>query len=370
MQTNDIHPARGNYARIKENKGDSFFHFRRFFNKFVITLISESHFARDKSKYMQSKEDPLLSIIIPVYQVEKYLEACIESVLAQSFASFEVILVDDGSTDSCGAICDRFARQEPRIKVIHQTNRGLSGARNTGIEQAAGRYITFVDSDDTVSAGLYEKNMRLLLESDADLLEFPVHIYYGSPEEEIWCGEPEFICGDVFARWIRSRGYEHCYACNKIYKRTLFDILRFPEGKLFEDIYTIPSIMEKANSYLISGQGIYYYHAREGSISRQRNFEQYNALFDSYIRLWKMTKEKAMHPDAESIAMITANWLICMARKDRLMTNGIIKNYTLPEVSFRSLLRKQMPFRKKLKQIPLALFGMKSHYLLLSRILK
>ncbi|MDD4608609.1 MAG: glycosyltransferase, partial [Bacteroidaceae bacterium] len=119
---------------------------------------------------------PTLSIIVPVYRVEAHLAACIESILSQSYTNFELLLVNDGSPDTCGDICEQYAAKDKRIKVIHQENGGLSAARNSGIEQAKGIYITFVDSDDTIAPHTYLSNMQLLLnDSSIDLLEYPAH---------------------------------------------------------------------------------------------------------------------------------------------------------------------------------------------------
>ena len=129
---------------------------------------------------------PVLSIIMPVYNVENYLQMAVMSVLEQEFKDFELILVDDGSFDRSGEICRELASQDARIVLITQQNKGLSGARNTGIKAARGEYITFIDSDDTIAKNTLSDNMNILSqEKDFDILEYPIYVSYNSPKENL-----------------------------------------------------------------------------------------------------------------------------------------------------------------------------------------
>ena len=176
-----------------------------------------------------------LSIIVPVYKVRDYLSRCLESILEQTVSDYELILVDDGCPEGCGAICDTYAQNYPQVRVIHQQNGGLSAARNDGIALAQGDYITFVDSDDALLPNTYAENMRILLANPKiDILEYPVHEYFDGPRSKRLTFVPRKVKGDgVFRDWVRHRGYDHAYACNKIYKRHLFHTLRYPEGGNF-----------------------------------------------------------------------------------------------------------------------------------------
>lgn len=315
-------------------------------------------------------ENPILSIITPVYNVEKYLPDCIRSIREQSFPHFELILVDDGSPDECGAICDAYALRDSRIRVIHQPNQGLSAARNRALEAARGEYITFIDSDDTVSADALGKNMGIL-QKDAgiDVLEYPIFVYYGAPEAKLWRKGPHAFTDHPFEEWFRQKGYQHMYACNKIFKRALFHEIRFPEGKIFEDIYTIPKLLKNSSRYFISDLGIYYYHAREGSISRQESFEQYRALFESNYSLWEMVKhERGMETEAGVFLLEVADWLIAMGRKDAKKTKQLLAGWPHLTLSPGELVRMPVPVTRKLKNMPWALFGIKLHYLIYTRI--
>ena len=207
-----------------------------------------------------------LSVVVPVYNVEKYLDACVESILCQNVNDCEIILVDDCSPDRCGMMCDEWAKKDSHIKVIHcPNNGGLSFARNQGLKVACGEYITFVDSDDYLASGTYKANLSILDEnSDIDILEFPVYVYYGSRKEYKYIpkvGELTYI------EWVNERGFNSCYVCNKIYRRELWNDMRFPEGRLFEDILTTPYIIEKSGKMYRSDVGMYYYCDRSGSIS-------------------------------------------------------------------------------------------------------
>ncbi|MEG1585469.1 MAG: glycosyltransferase [Bacteroidales bacterium] len=315
-------------------------------------------------------EKPVLSIIVPVYNVESYLHACIDSIRCQSFSSFELILVNDGSPDNCGSICERYKVRDQRITVVHQTNRGLSAARNTGIDIAQGTYITFIDSDDVIAPDTLALNMQILQENSAiEMLEYPIFVYYGAPEEKLWRKGPHEFCGNPFNEWFHDKGYRHTYACNKIFKRSLFDTIRFPEGKLFEDVFTIPQIIKICTYYYVSDKGIYYYYAREGSISRKQSFEQYRDLFISNYELLKMASEQnSLQTDVRIFSLEAVNWIISMTRADNKRTDEILPMYQIPGLSPLQLIKLPVPLKSKIKNLPLALFGIKVHRLIYAYI--
>ena len=202
-----------------------------------------------------------LSIIIPVYRVEATLNRCVESVLNQNLDDFEVILVDDGSPDDCPRICDEWAEKDQRIRVIHQANKGLSGARNSGIDMAQGDYITFVDSDDYIAKNTYAPLMQTL-ESDVeiDIIEYPIREFDFNPPT-VYTSMDDY--------WYLGQAYLHTYACNKIYRSPLFDDIRFPQGMVFEDANTLPIILKKARKVVTTNQGFYYYTVNPEGITRK-----------------------------------------------------------------------------------------------------
>ena len=208
-----------------------------------------------------------LTIIIPVYNVEAYLDFCLKSIARQNVEDYEVILVDDGSPDRSGALCDAWVRKDGRFRVIHcPENRGLSAARNRGLDEARGEYVTFVDSDDYISPHTLQTNMKLLaLHPEADVLEYPVCVYHGTAKAYRYTpGTCEIT---DYTGWAHRKGYIHSYAWNKIYKRSLWKSLRFPEGRWYEDVFTIPAVLRQARYILRSDKGLYYYCSRQGSIS-------------------------------------------------------------------------------------------------------
>lgn len=189
-----------------------------------------------------------LSVVIPVYRVEATLDRCVESVLAQDIEGMEVILVDDGSPDQCPAMCDAWAQKDSRIRVVHKQNGGLSDARNTGIDLAQGDHITFVDSDDWVEPGTFAALMPLT--GDNDIVEYPVaerlHL-----EDRVYQHMEEY--------WLQEKAYAHTYACNKIYRKELFKDIRYPKGRIFEDVYTLPLLLRQTKRIATTAQGCYHY---------------------------------------------------------------------------------------------------------------
>lgn len=174
-----------------------------------------------------------LSIIIPVYHTQDTLPRCLDSILRQSFTDYEVILVDDGSTDDSPKICDAYSRQDGRVKVIHKENGGLSDARNAGIHEAKGEYITFIDSDDTIA----EDTLSLVIEKiitypETDILEYPVMERLGNGSKEHLLSFKEKEYQNAIDYWLEEKAYNHTYAWNKIYKRALFEHICFPKGKI------------------------------------------------------------------------------------------------------------------------------------------
>lgn len=210
-----------------------------------------------------------LSIIVPVYNVEDYLDRCLNSIINQNFVDYELILVDDGSTDSSGLICDNYEKKDPRIIVIHKKNGGLSSARNAGLDIARGEYIGFVDSDDWISPSMYESLITMCENFDLDLAVCGVqicydeieknHNYYSTPKDNIMNKEEAL-------KALFSYHYFGEEAWNKVYKKELFTTLRYPEGKIHEDTYCICDILDKCSKIGYSKEIGYFYYQRQDSI--------------------------------------------------------------------------------------------------------
>ena len=223
-------------------------------------------------------EQPLISVIVPVYNVEKYLPACLESLRAQTWKNLEIILVDDGSTDGCPAICDAAAAQDARIRVVHQKNGGLSAARNAGVDAARGAWIGFVDSDDFVAPEMLETLYHAAAGQQAQMAVCPY--VYVTPEgrplprtcpitkDEVLTRE------EALNRLSISQNWYYVTATNRLYRRNLFDRVRFPVGKIHEDEWTAHRFYAQCERVAVVAKPLYYYVQREGSIMRQESFRK------------------------------------------------------------------------------------------------
>ena len=227
-----------------------------------------------------------LSIIIPAYRVEGTLDRCIESVVSQDYDDMEIILVDDGSPDKCPEMCDEWGRKDSRIKVIHKQNGGLSDARNAGIDIAEGDYLTFVDSDDYIDGNTYAPLMQMAAsDSEVDILEYPTR------ELDF---NPQTVYSNMDDYWYLSQAYLHTYAWNKIYRRELFDDIRFPQGKVFEDAHTLPLLLEKARKLITTNKGYYHYSHTPNGITATADGEALDSLLQAHVTVIN----NATHNDA------------------------------------------------------------------------
>ena len=212
-------------------------------------------------------EKPLLSIIVPVYDVENYLQKCIDSILAQTFTDFELILVEDGSPDGCPALCDAAAAKDARIRVLHQKNGGLSAARNAGLDAARGAWIGFVDSDDYIAPEMYEAMYQAVQNTGADLA---LCDYAEVDEAGVPCQSMHVRLEkkDFTGRELLKNATDSMIqpAWNKLYRRAVFAQLRYPEGKLNEDLFLIPKICLQIQKAVVVPKALYYYVQRGGSI--------------------------------------------------------------------------------------------------------
>lgn len=215
----------------------------------------------------------MISVIVPVYNVEIYLERCIQSLVSQTYLNLEIVLVDDGSTDSSSKICDKWAENDTRIKVIHKENGGLSDARNAGLKVAMGEYISFVDSDDWIAKDFYEVLIRVLNENNADIAECGV--YFVNDKEEILQkrGIKEEVLTlnriEALKRLILENGvYQTVW--NKLYKRTIVQGILFEVGKYHEDEYWTYQVFDRIEKMAVINQPGYYYLQRNSSIMGEK----------------------------------------------------------------------------------------------------
>ena len=220
-----------------------------------------------------------ISIIVPVYNVEEYLEGCIESILNQTFKDFELILVNDGSTDKSSEICNKYKEIDSRIKVIHKDNGGLSSARNAGLNIARGKYIGFVDSDDTIHPRMYEILYDLIKKHKADISCCNYkNIYTLCTEYNTDIEQAEVIEMDniqaINNLYDKEIGVRLVVAWNKLYSKHLFDDIRYEVGRIHEDEFIIHRILYKCRKIVYANNELYHYLQREGSIMSKISYKK------------------------------------------------------------------------------------------------
>lgn len=227
---------------------------------------------------------PAISVIVPVYKVEKFIDRCVESIVNQTLKDIEIILVDDGSPDQSGMMCDGWAEKDERVVVIHKKNGGLSDARNYGLDVATGDYVTFIDSDDWIDLDMLEVLLDAARKYQADIAECSWRYIYSNRIEEETDNTGEYVVGDnIFAlRGEIEWKYFKPIACNKIYDKHIFEDIRFPVGKLHEDEFTTHLAFYKARRLVYIDTSKYNYdRTREESITavfREKNLDVIEAL--------------------------------------------------------------------------------------------
>ena len=225
---------------------------------------------------------PAISVIIPVYKVEPYLDACVSSVVGQTFSDLEILLVDDGSPDRCPELCDTWAQKDPRVRVIHQENGGLSAARNTGIEAAKGEFLAFVDSDDRLEPDALRRAWEAQQACQADLVIFNL-VYVDEhnhplPAPDFSGFRDEILTADeVWQRYfaLAEQKIYYVVAWNKLYRRELFKTLRYAPGKRYEDQFLLPGLLAQCKTVACLRYVGYRYAQRGGSIMAQGSSRNY-----------------------------------------------------------------------------------------------
>lgn len=225
----------------------------------------------------------LISVIVPVYKVEAYLDKCVQSIVDQTYRNLEIILVDDGSPDNCGAMCDAWAEKDSRIKVIHKENGGLSDARNAGMAAATGDYIGFVDSDDWIESQMYERLHEAMVTTDSDIAACGIQLVDEGQTLKITTSSGTVCCltpDEAIGGLIQGGGVK-AVAWNKLYRRNLLSEELFPVGKSHEDEFFTYRILAKAKKIAYIENELYYYLQRQGSIMQTFNFRRLDCL-DAY----------------------------------------------------------------------------------------
>lgn len=290
---------------------------------------------------------PKISVIVPIYRVEAYLAECMDSILSQTYQDFELILVDDGSPDNCGAICDEYAEKDSRIRVIHQKNGGLSAARNAGLDIAQGEYVTFVDSDDVLHPNYLEYLMRGLAENQADisLLHF-VRFAEGNPFRDAVPYSVKAIKTGVEAchKLYSDDAVIYTIACGKLYKTKQFQGVRYPVGKIHEDEGTTYKLLYRAEKVIELDTALYGYRINaNGIMGSSFSPKRYQAV-EFFKERIKFFEEQGLYELAERARQempLTLAKMYIMA-KNAGVEKEIPKEYQMPEHKALRILRKTM----------------------------
>lgn len=275
--------------------------------------------------------DAKISVIVPVYRVEPYLRKCLNSITGQTYQDLEIVLVDDGSPDSCGAICDEYAARDSRIRVIHKENGGLSSARNAGLDMATGIYICFVDSDDWIEADMCEYLFSGAKRNEADIVV--CGMFEELPAQQIcrcWYQEESFDTEEGLAQLFRREKYSHS-AWGKLYRRTLFADVRFPNGRNFEDIATTYRVFEKAKTVQLMPEAKYHYLQRPDSImgdgTLRNRMDSYIAAKEQYLQMKDRWPQFRGLLEAWCISVAAGIWGVYLfnTREDRKNYRGTVE---------------------------------------------
>lgn len=231
-------------------------------------------------------EKPLISVIVPVYNIKEYLPRCVNSICGQSYANIEILLIDDGSTDETGALCDTLSETDSRIRVFHKTNGGSSSARNVGIREAQGEFLAFVDSDDYIEPEMYTRLMQGILDSGAAIAQIgrdevdekgkKLPDICVPPKEDVFINSEEFM-----KELLLHKG--DCSFCTKLVKKELFDNRQFPEGVLNEDFHLLVQMLPEIEGIMsLSGQ-TYHVFYRIGSNTRKKDANEFSRVFGDNV---------------------------------------------------------------------------------------
>lgn len=249
---------------------------------------------------------PLISIVVPVFNVEAYVERCMISLISQSYENIEIIMVDDGSTDQSGKICDKYKEKDTRVKVIHKSNGGLSDARNIGIEQASGKYLSFVDSDDWVAKDYIAEMYQIMNQTGCDIV---CCRFQRISKEENTKSKTDEVCKVYFKEEaIKQLLYQNISTSvhGKLYKTDLWSDVKFPVGKLYEDVETLYFIFNKCVKVSCTPRILYFYYIRNDSIVNQK----FSVKKIDYVENCKRLLEsvKLDYPQFENAAVSRLMW--------------------------------------------------------------
>lgn len=313
-----------------------------------------------KNNYISynSYNNPPVSIIVPVYNVEQYLMECIKSILQQTYSNFELILIDDGSTDKSGSICDNLQSKDNRIRVIHKSNGGLSSARNVGIEVAYGNYYVFIDSDDYIDKKFIECLYKEAVEKNADICECSYAYLKNGKIINERLFEYSILDNETAVRKLFSPPYQSfVIVCNKLYRKELFENIRFPEGKLHEDEFTTYKLIYESNKIAYVNKNLYIYRIRDNSITTSEFSSKRAEVLDSieekkaYFRNININLDEELKFNEFVVKINVLNMMVDFDSYDNVLWNKISREIKIK--------------RKELFQCPFLKNGHKMYIIML-----
>lgn len=260
-----------------------------------------------KFENQNEKKNILISVVVPVYNIEKYLKRCVQSIQNQTYHTVEILLIDDGSTDQSGIICDDLARDDRRIRVFHKENGGSSSARNVGIRAARGEYIGFVDSDDYISPAMYEKLLDAILQYHVPMAQISRdEIDENGNKRPDVCVPPEkvqLVSSEAMMKQLLMHTGD-CSFCTRLTEKSLFDNLLFPENKLNEDFYLLSEMLLKIKQFVILPEQEYHVFYRIGSNTRKVDKNEFSRVFMDIVDNadWIMQVVQEHYPDLLKVA--------------------------------------------------------------------
>ena len=299
-----------------------------------------------------------VSVVVPIYNVEKYLLKCVRSIQEQTYSDLEIILVDDGSPDGCPAMCEDLKCEDSRIRVIHKENGGLSDARNAGIEVAGGDYITFVDSDDYIAPDFIQ-SMMSVLEDDIDIVCGGYERVTDKEEvlETRMAKEPRVLNNhDAMLEMVKNREIRTT-AWGKVFRRNLFDDIRFDKGKYHEDIYIMHKLFGKARKVAVVSVALYSYRVNQNSITGSSFSPKHEDAVYAHLERMKFLKER--YPDLADDEIEFIVWHCCDINWRIMKSGREYKEFILYNNQYiRKYLRKFLKCEVSLKTKGFALFSL------------
>ena len=254
------------------------------------------------------KEQATISVIVPIYNVEPYLRKCLDSIVTQTYRELEIILVDDGSPDNCGAICDEYAQRDNRIKVIHKPNGGVSSARNTGLDAATGAWIGWVDPDDWTEPDMFSYLLENALKYGADIAV--CGHYELTQGRSIFCGwkAPEVLEREqaMETLLIADNSLQN-FCWDKLWRRELWEGIRFPGVSIFEDIRVVYQLFERIERIVCLPEAKYYYLKRAGSISAELNLRNALDFYHTMLSRYEEMREKWPQLEKQMLSLCAGN---------------------------------------------------------------